>query len=369
MRKPTLHDVARAAGVSYSTADRVLNARGGVAPKSAVRVQEAIAALGYERDLHAANLSRRRMYRFRFLLPKDDHSFFRALRAAVDREQDVRRADRIVISVTEIPALDPDALAAALEAEGDDCDCLALVATEAPRITAAIRRLRERGVAVVTLVSDAAPEARTAYVGIDNVMAGRTAGRLLRLAHAAGPGCILPVLGSLQARDHRERLEGALAVLSDAGDEMQVLPALAIDDRPDLMLARVAKLLAEYPQVSGIYSIGAGNRGLIELLQSLPDPRPTVIMHELTPTTRAGLERGLVDAVIDQKPAQEVALALDVMKAIADGRDWHDPTREIIPTIFLKDNLPAQVALAPAAGLSRHRSKPIQPVSLQGERQ
>ena len=28
MRKPTLHDVARTAGVSYSTADRVLNARG-----------------------------------------------------------------------------------------------------------------------------------------------------------------------------------------------------------------------------------------------------------------------------------------------------------------------------------------------------
>ncbi len=30
MRKPTLHDVARTAGVSYATADRVLNERGGV---------------------------------------------------------------------------------------------------------------------------------------------------------------------------------------------------------------------------------------------------------------------------------------------------------------------------------------------------
>ena len=47
-----------------------------------------------------------------------------------------------------------------------------------------------------------------------------------------------------------------------------------------------------------------------------------------------------VDAVIDQKPAQEVALAIDVMKAIVAGRDWPDPARDITPTIYLKDNLP-----------------------------
>ena len=59
MRKPTLHDVARTAGVSYATADRVLNERGGVAQKSILRVRQAIEDLGYERDQHAANLSRR----------------------------------------------------------------------------------------------------------------------------------------------------------------------------------------------------------------------------------------------------------------------------------------------------------------------
>jgi LacI family transcriptional regulator len=341
MRKPTLHDVARAAGVSYSTADRVLNARGGVAKKSMDRVLSAIASLGYERDLHAANLSRGRIYRFHFLLPKADHSFFRALRAALDREQALRKADRILISITEIPALDPEALAVALESSEIDCDCLAVVATEAPRITAAINALHERGIAVVTLVGDAASESRTAYVGIDNVMAGRTAGRLLRLAHVARSGCILPVLGSLSARDHRDRLDGANAVLSGEAPALRVLPALSVEDRPEQMRAQVSRALADHPDITGIYSIGAGNRGLIEVLEGLPDLRPFVVTHELTPTTRVGLEGGLVDAVIDQKPAQEVALALDVMKAIADGRDWYDPSCDIIPTIFLRDNLPA----------------------------
>jgi LacI family transcriptional regulator len=344
MRKPTLHDVARAAGVSYSTADRVLNARGGVAAKSADRVQQAIAHLGYVRDQHAANLSRGRMYRFHFLLPKADHSFFRALHDRVAREQDLRRADRILITMAEVPAFDPDALVQALEAVDDSCDCLALVATEAPGITKAMRALREKGVRIITLVGDAAPDLRTAYVGIDNVVAGRTAGRLLRLAHGGRGGLVLPVLGSLRARDHRDRLEGARAVLATGDPAFDLLPALAVDDRPDLMRALVGQALADHPQITGIYSIGAGNSGLIAALQARKAPRPTIIMHELTPITRKGLELGLVDAVIDQKPAQEVALAIDVMKAIADGRDWHDPARAIVPAIFLQDNLPSLAA-------------------------
>ncbi|MDR7125214.1 LacI family DNA-binding transcriptional regulator [Pseudotabrizicola sp. 4114] len=356
MRKPTLQDVAHVAGVSYATADRVLNMRGGVAQKSVDRVHAAIQSLGYERDLHAANLSRRRMYRFCFVLPKADHSFFHALRDAVAREQMLRQSDRIIITVIEVPAFDPDSLAEALESKNIICDCLAVVAIEAPRVTTAIAAVRNRGIAVITLVSDAAPEMRAAYVGIDNVIAGRTAGRLLRIANATCQGVILPVLGSMNARDHRERLEGANAVLTREEPAMRLLPALSVEDRPDLMRALAGKALSENPDVTGIYSIGAGNRGLLDLLQEMPTPRPFVVLHELTPTSRSGLELGLVDAVIDQKPAQEITLAIDVMKAIADGRDWRDPARDITPTIFLKDNLPvAEMALAKVAATTFER--------------
>lgn len=347
MRKPTLQDVARAAGVSYATADRVLNERGNVAEKSTRRVQQAIETLGYERDLHAANLSRGRIYHFRFLLPGGDHSFFRSLRQAVEIEAGQRRIDRIRFSLTEVPTLDSAALAGALEALPRDCDAVAVVATETPRISAAIAALSAAHIPVVTLVGDAAAETRAAYVGIDNIVAGRTAGRLLRIAHqgrpASAPGCILPVLGAMSARDHRDRLEGAGAVL-EGGPQM--LPAVMVDDRQDLMRARVTEALERSPGITGIYSIGAGNRGLIDILARMQQPRPFVIMHDLTPITRNGLETGLVDAVIDQKPAQEVALAVDVMKALCDGRELPDPSRDITPTIYLKDNLPAALPSA-----------------------
>ena len=51
MASPTLSDVAHAAGVSYATADRVINNRGNVAAKSIAKVHEAVATLGYVRNI------------------------------------------------------------------------------------------------------------------------------------------------------------------------------------------------------------------------------------------------------------------------------------------------------------------------------
>lgn len=340
MAKPTLHDVARAAGVSYATADRVLNARGGVAEKSAMRVRQAIDALGYQRDLHAANLSRQRTYRFRFLLPHGDHGFFIALREALAAERAARAIDRIAIEWRELPALDSDALAGELErTEPGSCDCLALVGVETPRVAEAIARLAGQGLPVITLVADAAPGARAAYVGIDNMVAGRTAGRLVRLAHGGRPGRILPIIGAQTSRDHRDRLEGMRAVLAEPGAALELLPPVEVQDRTERMRERVGAVLAATPGITGIYSIGAGNRALFSLLEEGASPRPFVLVHELTPHARRALEQALVDAVIDQRPRREIAMALDVMRAIADGT--MPPASCITPAIYLKDNLPA----------------------------
>ena len=50
-RKPTMDDVAKAAGVSYSTVERVLNGRGGVARDKEARVLEWARKLKMDRAL------------------------------------------------------------------------------------------------------------------------------------------------------------------------------------------------------------------------------------------------------------------------------------------------------------------------------
>ena len=317
MRNPTLHDVARAAGVSYSTADRVLNGRGGVAMKSIQRVRQAIEDLGYRRDITAANLSRRRSYRFAAYVPPGDHGFFSAIRRAFQDQAEARAGQRISVDLRD-----------GLDGLPADCDCAVLAGAGQDRIDALIAG----DVPVVALVTDM-PGLR-AYIGIDNLAAGRTAGRLHRIAHRGRQARVLPVMGSAGLRDHRDRLAGMAEIL---GAE-SLLPPIEVRDNPDRMRDLLGHALRADPGITGIYSIGAGNRGLIPLMRDMGANRPFVVLHELTPHSRAGLLDDLIDVVIDQKPAEEVACALDVMKAIADGETPGSVT--ITPAIFFKENLP-----------------------------
>ena len=59
-RRPTMREVATLAGVSLATVSRVINAEGSVRPDLAERVQEAVALLGYRRDLTATQPAPRR---------------------------------------------------------------------------------------------------------------------------------------------------------------------------------------------------------------------------------------------------------------------------------------------------------------------
>ena len=116
MGKPTVHDIAKEAGVSLATVDRVLNARPGVRDKTIARVQDAIQRLGYIRDISAANLARRREYRFAFVLPEGGGQFVDTLRAALLEAVQAQAAERIAVKVILAPAHDPHGVLRTLNA-------------------------------------------------------------------------------------------------------------------------------------------------------------------------------------------------------------------------------------------------------------
>lgn len=340
--RPTVHDIAEAAGVSLATVDRVLNRRPGVRSATVARVEDAVARLGYQRDVAAANLARRRTYPLVFVLPEGPNAFMRALEDAV-REASLRSAvERTDIRLVTVPAFDGKALAAALDAlDPAGLAGVALVATDAPSVRAAVGRLRAQGAAVVTLVSDVADGGRDHYVGIDNVAAGRTAASLLGRFVGAAKGRIAVLAGSMLLRDHVERRLGFDQVMRAEFPGLEVLPTLEGFDDGATVARVMRKFLADNPDIAGIYSLGAGNRGLIEVLEERGlAGRIPVVAHELTGHARLALASGTFDAVINQDPGHEVRSAIRVMKAHADGLAIVAGQERIRIDIFLRDNLP-----------------------------
>ncbi|MCZ4365986.1 LacI family DNA-binding transcriptional regulator [Sulfitobacter dubius] len=340
MTSPTLSDVARAAGVSYATADRVINNRGNVAEKSIAKVREAVTSLGYVRNVAAANLSRGRIYRLAFLIPRGSNAFFNRIRQHIDHAAAHHVSERVTAEVIEVAAFAveglQDSISALLER---DFDGVAIVGLQSAALEAPLAELRAKGVAVVGLVSDLPRAARAAYIGIDNIAAGRTAGRMVGLAHGGQGGKVQTFAGSLDARDHAERLAGFREVLSTDFPQITVLDPIMTKDDAQVLQAQTQEVLTQQG-MTALYNVGAGNSGLIAALRGGQGKRPFCVVHELVAHSRQALMARQIDLVIDQRPDVEINRAFTVLRALIDAKDL-PPMPELVPTIYVRDNLPA----------------------------
>lgn len=339
--KATLQDVARTAGVSLATVDRVVNRRDGVRGKTAARVEAALAKLGYRPDAAATRLARNLSFRFAFILPTGANTFMTNLGEQVQRTADWLATQRAYIDVLHVDVFDPDALAGALASLSPAYHGVATVALDHPKVRAAIDDLASRGIPVVTLVSDAPSSRRLHYVGIDNPAAGRTAATLMGRFLRGRRGTIGVIAGSLVLRDHAERQFGFHQILSSEYPDLAPLPTVEGRDDNERTRRLAATLLARQPGLVGLYSVGAGNRGIAAALEESGRAREIVwIAHELTVHTRALLLRGVIDAIINQDPGHEARSAARVLLA----HRWGDPVmadqERINIDIFLRDNLP-----------------------------
>lgn len=339
-RRATVHDVARTAGVSLATVDRVLNARAGVRAATIEKVEAAIAELGFQRDLSASLLARARDLRIVFIIPEGSNEFMASLADAVANRAGPALADRLHLDIVRVKALDGRALARSLDAlQPDACDCAVIVAGEDPSVLVAVDAATRRGIVVMTLVSDLPGSSRRAFIGIDNTAAGRTAASLMG-RFCAGHGQVAVIAGSLHLRDHRDRLDGFRQVITAEFPGIDIIGPIEGHDEPAETAAQVSALLARHPDLAGLYNLGAGNAGLVSALTASGRAGAIrVIAHELSAPTRQGLLTGVIDVAIDQNPDGEIRAAIAAARALALGGGGAISAEPIEIGIFLRDNL------------------------------
>ncbi len=341
MARPTVHDIAREAGVSLATVDRVLNARPRVRESSILRVQNAVDKLGYVRDVSAANLAKRKEYRFAFVVPDSKSQFTETIRTELSEMKQVPGPDRISIETILAPVDDPNATARILMGlDAARFDGVAIMCPETPQVRDAVTRLKQAGLAVVALVSDLPSSERDHFVGVDNIAAGRTAGALMGRFLGGKTGKVLVVSGSLSSRDSIERRFGFDSILAEGFSAVEVLPTIESRDDNHRLISIVKQIVATHQVVVGIYALGGGNAAILDALRAAGRIRDiTLIMHELTPTTRAALAADEVDVVIMQNVGHLIRSSIRVLRAYADKTTFVDSQEKIRIEIVMKENL------------------------------
>jgi LacI family transcriptional regulator, galactose operon repressor len=341
----TLRDIARQAGVSLATVDRVLHNRPGVRPDTVRRVKEAIERNSFQPHVAAAELARGRARRFAFVMPSGPNLFMQQIQSYLREMSAWLSARRLAVEMVATDVFDASVLASSLEGLVGGYDGVAVVALDHPSVRAAINDLVDGGAKVVTLVSDVPSSRRHHYVGIDNIAAGRTAGalvgRLVGARSGASPGKVAIVAGSQGLRDHAERIFGFNQVMASEFSGLSVLPVLEGRDEDERSAQLLARLLGKHPDIVGLYNVGAGTQGVAKaLFDSGREKQIVFVGHDVTVLTRKLLLQGVMDAAISQNPGHEARAAVRVLLALARSEPILSEQEKIRIDIVMRDNLP-----------------------------
>lgn len=304
-RKKGLLSVADLAGVSLSTVDRVLNERGSVSDFKRRKVLHAARALGINRLLPSPVHG---LLRFDLLMVDSETDHYRRLTAAFSRQAQMLRS-RLVLQCQTWHEHSPQQLLDFIGNPRTARQGLIVVAHDTPQIRAALQAQMDQDVPVVLLTSSLSDLEGARFIGIDNRVAGRSAGRLLSQATGNGSGRVLLITNSLLYHAHQQRVAGFLDVLRERAPHLVVSDPVQCHDDDARTARAVHAAVAEGDDLIAVYNSGAGSLGIRNALHE-HGIRPVWITHEASQQHAELLREGLLSLVLDQDPEGQANAAI-----------------------------------------------------------
>ena len=333
MVRPTIAEVARAAGVSVSTVDRVLSGRHQVRPATVARVLAAADSVG----LGAAKSARHRLgldrppLRLAFLLQQGSRAFYRMLGNALVQATTAQLGPLSDPATVYMEDLTPAAVSDALLTLGETAGAIAVVAADHPYVTRAVDQLRSKGVPVFALISDLTAQGRAGFIGQDNWRVGRaSAWAVSRLGKR--PGKVGILVGSHRYLCQETFEMGFRSYFREHAPDFELLEPVPSFEDPRFAYEATLDLLRRNPDLAGLYCAGGGIEGVMDALREHgPQTYRNIVVacHEITDATRSGLIDGVLDIVLTVSMQAMGQAAVQAMVA-ATETPWQDRTANIL---------------------------------------
>jgi LacI family transcriptional regulator len=340
VKRPTLLDLAAAAGVSVATVDRVINRRLPVSGDTSQRVLRAAEAIGY----HATSLLKRRIQetpvrRFGFLLQKPD-AFYKQLGQELVNASRGNQTVEAKPAVEFVDDVEPSIVAERMLQMAKKSDGIAVVAMDHPLVNDAVQTITAQGKPVFTLLSNINSEACSGHFGADSRRCGRIAGWTIKRL-AKKPGKIGILVGSNRYLNQELSEISFRTYMREHAPKFQLLePIINLDDER-IAYEAVTQMVKANKDLVAVYVSGGGQEGLIRALRERCKPGQLVaVCNELTPATRAALNDGVIDLTLGTPFAALARLLVEAMAKGTMGQDMpHLRPLHLPPDVFIAENI------------------------------
>lgn len=338
-------DIARMAGVSVATVDRVIHNRGKVSEENLARINEVLREVNYRPNLIARSLASGRRYKLAVVMPRfAPGEYWADFDAGITRAEAEARRYNVSVRKFVFNQYDRSSFEKLLVRLHDEAFDGAVIATLfAEMVAPFVRELDERGVPYVFVDSNIPECNQLAYFGTSSFDAGAVAARLLfdrldpdadivvgRIIHH-GDG------GSNQCRS---REEGFRSYLREKGFRGKLhYAALRLDDE-DYNRGVLDELFLTHRTIAGAVTFNSTCYILAGYLAARRRTDVRLVGYDVIRRNGQMLDAGVVTALIAQRPeAQGYRGVMALCEWLVEGRRPDAPVNHMPIDILLKENI------------------------------
>jgi LacI family transcriptional regulator len=342
MARAKINDVARHAGLSVSTVNRVLHEPQKVREDTIKAVLEAAEAVGFYgvASIKGSLTSARPKIRIGLLLLPIKRTFYKDLARVFEIAAKSAIDHQVTLRVEHFDDLAPQNVVDGILRLAETSDVIGVVAPEHPMVSAAIEQLNERGIKTFAIITQLTARCAVGYVGLDMWKVGRMAGWAFDNI-CKRPGKIAILVGNHRYRCQETNESGFRSYFREHSSGFELLEARLTFESSTISHEVTSEILRQHPDLAGLYISGGGLSGAIKALRESGRSKDIVAVgYELTEFTRAALIDGTMDLLITH-PMQNLAdQAIAAMIRACEGGAEFQPQAITLPfEIYTPENL------------------------------
>ncbi|MDW7667477.1 MAG: substrate-binding domain-containing protein [Bacillota bacterium] len=348
--KATIKDVAKEAGVSTGTVDRVINNKGNVAKKTEKKVLEAIEKLNYTKSpIAKALVSRRKHIKIGVVFPHLEHYFWQEVFKGIEevREKLEPFGVEIIVETTKTYSIE-EHIKAVDKLVKKEVNGIAMISYDDIRCRESIDKLVEKNIQVATFISDSPKSRRLIFNGEDSIKAGNIAGKLMGL-YLKGKGNILIVGVHKILSCMQDRIEGFKNLIDNEFEDIQIIEIIenkelvnGEEDEYRTIIENIIKEVIEKKDgIDGIYVTNSFTGSVGNLLKKYNYEKEIVLVgHENTDEIRDLIRKNIVKATVYQNQKEEIIRSIEILyEKITDNKKVYANVQYIDLGILIKEKL------------------------------
>ncbi len=340
----TIKDIARMAGVSAGTVDRVLHNRGDVSPKSKAKVEKVLNEINYQPNVFAIGLAAKKKYTFLCIIPYYiENGYWHSIALGTERAQ--RELSPFNVSVNCLYYIHGDKNSfqeACKKAQEESVDAILIAPNFREETLNLLQRLQEKEIPYAFIDFNIAGSNALMYMGQDSFQSGYIAAKILMGNYIEGQEVVLFLHNSKNNPSEiqmQRRLEGFMQYLAEEQDKLVIHDVILSKENSEANRAMLDDFFGQHPQAqlgavfnSRVYQVG-------EYLRETNKSMKGLIGYDLLKANVDLLKSGDVTCLIGQRPGLQSYYALKKMCDHVVFKRTVESLKYMPIDILLKENI------------------------------